>query len=175
MDEPLDSADWQPSASAAESVSGVEELRSRHEMRLAYSGSGPPTTRIAAEVSDRKNLAFHIRTKRQKKREASPTDPAAAGADARKERLDSHLRQITGMTEAERITDAVNEILVGERAEDERALRRWHEEAAGRLRQYFSALFKEPPVLCGVGVGLCSGGRGVGCVRVDGTREVRNE
>ena len=128
MDEPLDSADWQPSATAAESVSGMEELRSRHEMRLAYSGSGPPTTRIAAELSDRKNLAFHIRTKRQKKREASPTDPAAAGAgaDARKERLDSHLRQVTGMTEAERITDAVHEILAGERAEDERALRRWH-------------------------------------------------
>jgi hypothetical protein len=137
---PLDSPDWQPSAAAAEKSSSREsmvgqDLRPRREIRLQYSGSGPRTTRIAGEIADRKLLAEHIAKKKTQRvaalaatsdQEQATGRAVSTAAAERKRRLARHLKDMTGLTEAERINDAVRSIIEGERAADATAFAGLH-------------------------------------------------
>jgi hypothetical protein len=130
----LDSPDWMPSAAATAEqrgrgiLEGRDELRPRCEIRLQYSGAGPRTPRIAGEISDRKMLAEHIAKKTMQRataaanaaaseQDARPDQMIAAAAE-RKERLARHLHDMTGLSEEERIRDAVRSTIDGERAAD---------------------------------------------------------
>lgn len=130
----LDSPDWMPSAASSAEQQGRDtleerdELRPRREMRLQYSGAGPRTPRIAGEISDRKMLAEHI-AKKTMQRATAAADVAASEQEVRpdntvsvvaerKERLARHLQDMTGLSEEERIRDAVRGIIDGERAAD---------------------------------------------------------
>ena len=101
-------------------IAGSEHTWARNELHLRHIGSGPSATRIAAEIGDRVSFAKHVVHKQRHLTVAQLGAPDLA----RQGQLSRHLEQMTGMTEEQRVTSAFEQILGGEREEDERILTR---------------------------------------------------
>ena len=113
----LSSPDWQTEERQLDSeLDCPSSLGRPQELRIQHCGSGPSAVRMAGEISDRVLFARHIE---HKSRYLAVSRKGADPDPARRLRLATHLEKMTGMTEVERVKAAVEQILGGEREEDE--------------------------------------------------------